>query len=211
MIQVKLITTGITPRCINFAGKRPNVLCVALEGRVSTSSQPMDLLCASIGGGGAAWVHPSTCNGSSRMCQTLHGNKLLHSHWHLAVSDCRANSTTLQLLRFSSLASHSHVLPSGEQTVRPKWCRQTCEKIWIQSDCCSPSPTASPRGTRAVCHCQSALGSSCWTAVKGSHSSLHSSLLSFYESKETSVPSPFSIAAQHLSTPRCFFPFFPFF
>lgn len=129
MIQVKLITTGITPRCINFAGKRPNVLCVALEGRVSTSSQPMDLLCASIGGGGAAWVHPSTCNGSSRMCQTLHGNKLLHSHWHLTVSDCRANSTTLQLFRFSSLASHSHVLLSGEQTVRPKWCRQTWENL----------------------------------------------------------------------------------
>lgn len=202
---MNLITTGITPRCINFAGKRPNVLCIALEGRVSTSSQPMDLLCASVGGGGAAWVHPSTCNGSSRMCQTLHGNKLLHSHWHLAVSDCRTNSTTLQLFRFSSLASNSHVLLSGEQTVWPKRCRQTCEKICIQSDCCSPSPTASARGTQAVCHCQRALCSSCGTAVKGSHSSLHSSLLSFYESKETSVLSPFSIAAQHLTTARFFF------
>lgn len=171
---MKLVKTGITPRCINFAGKRPNVLRIALEGRVSISNQPMGLLCASIGGGGAAWVHLSTCNGSSRMCETLHGNNLLHSHWHLAVSDCRAHSTTLQLFRFSSLASKSHVLLSGEQTVRPKWCRRTYEKIWIQSDCCSPSPTALPRGTQAFC--QRALGSSCWTAVKGSHSSLHSSL-----------------------------------
>lgn len=166
----------------------------------------MDLLCACITGGWAAWVHLCLCNGSSGMCQTLHGNKLLHSHWHLAVSDCRANSTTLQLFRFSSLASNRHVLLSGEQTVRPKRCRRTCEKIWIQSDYCSPSPAASPRDTQAVCHCQHALASSCRTAVKGSHSSLHSSPLSFYESKETSVLSPSSIEAQHPSTKVGFFP-----
>lgn len=137
---MKLIKTGITPRCINFAGKRPNVLCIALEGREGTSSQPMGLLRACRGGGGAAWVHPSPCSGSSGMCQTLHGNKLLHSHWHLTVSDCTANSTTLQLLTFSSAASHSHVLLSGEQMVRPKRCRQACEGNWIPSDYCSPSP-----------------------------------------------------------------------
>lgn len=203
---MKLIKSGITPRCLNFAGNRPNVLCIALESRVGTSSQPMDLLCACITGGWAAWVHLCLCNGSSGMCQTLHGNKLLHSHWHLAVSDCRANSTTLQLFRFSSLASNRHVVLSGEQTVWPKRCRRTCEKIWIQSDYCSPSPAASPRGTQAVCHCQHALASSCWTAVKGSHSSLHSSPLSFYESKETSVLSPSSIEAQHPSTKVGFFP-----
>lgn len=116
---MKVTKTGATPRCIDFAGKRPNVLCIALEGRVGTSRQPMDLLCACIVGGGAAWVHVSPWNGSSGMCQTLHGNELLHSHWLCL---------TAQQTPLHCSSSDSALLPLAAVC----WCQES--KLYDQND-----------------------------------------------------------------------------